>query len=245
MTDREKIIQLMWRGALKSALPVGASDGGTYIVPSLSKEVLADALTALEAAIPGIADLIEGRATVVSKDAQESRFVSDWEVLERIRIRELERIAVAYKASNEAVANASLQAANEEAAEVIARLSIDLAGVRAENDRLRAALANSDQPCAYCSLPADEWSKCEIGFPGCSRADDAMGCPELGASLEAKELRERIKVFGDALKPFAARAALYDPPEPNDGCEADWLHRGEPIRLDDLRAARAALEGGK
>ena len=58
-----------------------------------------------------------------------------------------------------------------------------------ENDRLRAAIANSDSPCIYCSLPKEEWIKCQYGFPGCGRADDAMGCPELGASLENKDLR--------------------------------------------------------
>lgn len=58
----------------------------------------------------------------------------------------------------------------------------------AENTRLRAALASSKDPCVYCQLPKDEMSKCRSGFPGCSRADDLMGCPELGASLEADRL---------------------------------------------------------
>lgn len=61
-----------------------------------------------------------------------------------------------------------------------------------ENTRIRAALAQSDQSCVYCSLPRDEWNKCKSGFPGCGRSDDAMGCPELGARLEVEELtRER------------------------------------------------------
>lgn len=63
----------------------------------------------------------------------------------------------------------------------------------AENTRLRAALANSELPCVYCTLPKDEWSKCPDGFPGCGRADDAMGCPELGARMEAEEWRERAE----------------------------------------------------
>lgn len=62
-----------------------------------------------------------------------------------------------------------------------------------ENTRLRAALAQSDQPCVYCTLPAEEWSKCQHGFPGCARADDAMGCPELGARMEEHRLRDMIK----------------------------------------------------
>lgn len=61
---------------------------------------------------------------------------------------------------------------------------------RAENTRLRAALAMSDQPCAYCSLPAEEMAKCASGFPGCARADDAMGCPHLGAAIELAELKK-------------------------------------------------------
>lgn len=63
----------------------------------------------------------------------------------------------------------------------------------AEITRLRAALAMSDRPCAYCSLPADEWAKCPHGFPGCARGDDAMGCPHLGASLEVLNLKAEIE----------------------------------------------------
>lgn len=62
----------------------------------------------------------------------------------------------------------------------------------AENTRLRAALARSKDPCVYCSLPAEKWAECRSGFPGCARADDMMGCPELGASMEAQELRAEI-----------------------------------------------------
>ena len=69
----------------------------------------------------------------------------------------------------------------------------------AEIERLRAALAQSDQPCAYCSLPAEEWAKCQHGFPGCARADDAMGCPHLGASLEVERLNAQVAVLREAL----------------------------------------------
>lgn len=64
-----------------------------------------------------------------------------------------------------------------------------------ENTRLRAALAQSDQPCAYCSLSREDWLKCQHGFPGCARADDAAGCPELGAMLLVSDLRkERVQL---------------------------------------------------
>jgi len=62
----------------------------------------------------------------------------------------------------------------------------NLAMLRVENDRLRAALANGSGFCIYCELPKDEWAKCARGFPGCSRSDDAMMCPHFGASLELK-----------------------------------------------------------
>lgn len=65
-----------------------------------------------------------------------------------------------------------------------------LAGIRElreENIRLRAAIAQGPGACLYCSLPQDEWNKCKAGFPGCARADDAVNCPELGASLRLKE----------------------------------------------------------
>ncbi len=69
----------------------------------------------------------------------------------------------------------------------------ELERVRAENTRLRAALAMSDRPCAYCSLPAEEWDKCQHGFPGCDRADDSMGCPELGARQALNQLQDELK----------------------------------------------------
>lgn len=58
------------------------------------------------------------------------------------------------------------------------------AEINEENTRLRAALANSELPCVYCTLSKEDWNKCRSGFPGCGRADDAMGCPELCARME-------------------------------------------------------------
>lgn len=74
-----------------------------------------------------------------------------------------------------------------------AALRTKLAAVAEENTRLRAALAHSDQPCAYCTLPAERWGECQHGFPGCARADDAVGCPELGARMEADQLRATLE----------------------------------------------------
>ena len=81
----------------------------------------------------------------------------------------------------------------------ISAIAAYVAELQSENDRLRAALANSDQPCAYCSLPRDEWAKCSDGFPGCGRADDAMGCPELGAVILAADLERQVAALRDAL----------------------------------------------
>ena len=70
----------------------------------------------------------------------------------------------------------------------------------AENTRLRAALAHSDQPCVYCSLPADKWAECSRGFPGCPRGDDACGCPELGAAMYLHDIQ--LVWRRDRLSPF-------------------------------------------
>ena len=72
---------------------------------------------------------------------------------------------------------------------LIAALEKHIDAIGAENTRLRAALAQSELPCIHCSLSREDWGKCEIGFPGCARADDATGCPELGAALERDQLR--------------------------------------------------------
>lgn len=83
----------------------------------------------------------------------------------------------------------------------------ELVAARAENERLRAALANSELPCVYCSLPAEEFSRCPSGFPGCARADDAVGCPMLGADLAArariKELERSEDILRQGLKNVA------------------------------------------
>ena len=72
------------------------------------------------------------------------------------------------------------------------QLERELTESTAENTRLRAALASSKDPCPYCQLPKDEMVKCRSGFPGCARADDLMGCPELGATLEVERLEREL-----------------------------------------------------
>ena len=79
--------------------------------------------------------------------------------------------------------------------DLIRKLERELREVQSENTRLRAALANSNGSCVYCTLPKEQWSECRSGFPGCARADDAMGCPELGAALELQEAQERIRLL--------------------------------------------------
>lgn len=48
----------------------------------------------------------------------------------------------------------------------------ELERLREENDRLRKFIAESDLDCMYCGLPKADMAKCELGFPGCGRADD-------------------------------------------------------------------------
>ncbi|WP_232629107.1 hypothetical protein [Methylobacterium sp. Leaf118] len=74
-----------------------------------------------------------------------------------------------------------------------------LAEASRENTILRASLANSSSPCAYCKLPREEWSKCASGFPGCDRADDAMLCPHVGAELETADRLAAAETALDAL----------------------------------------------
>lgn len=130
----------------------------------------------------------------------------------------------------------------------------------AENTRLRAALANSELPCVYCTLPKDEWSKCPYGFPGCGRANDAMGCPELGARMEAEEWRERAlraeaenKQAVEVMKMLLNWAGKRCPcenetPDPCPLCGAGvanlqpCMAAENTIPSDILRKARAALK---
>lgn len=136
------------------------------------------------------------------------------------------------------------------AADEIDRLTAALASERearqkaeAENTRLRAALAQSDQPCAYCSLPADEWAKCASGFPGCDRADDAMGCPELGAALERDTLRARVKALEEALLSLTNNAdgmSFREDAIRNIVGNTNWR-----ILRDNIAAARSVLKETK
>ncbi len=97
----------------------------------------------------------------------------------------------------------------------------------AENTLLRAALAHSDQPCAYCSLPADELAKCTSGFPGCGRADDALGCPELGARMRVDELEAKLAMVREW------QGALLKEPEGSAAWNAVWRAREEVLAIID------------
>jgi hypothetical protein len=50
----------------------------------------------------------------------------------------------------------------------------ELERLRKENDTMRKLIAESDLNCMYCGLAKADMAKCELGFPGCGRADDLM-----------------------------------------------------------------------
>lgn len=85
-----------------------------------------------------------------------------------------------------------------------------LALLQIENRKLRAQLANSPAPCAYCSLSREEWATCRAGFPGCSRADDAMLCPHVGEALETEEKLAQMTKERDAAISAYRRVVGYD-----------------------------------
>lgn len=133
----------------------------------------------------------------------------------------------------------------------LANSGLERDDARAENTRLRAALAMSDQPCVYCTLPAEEWAKCCSGFPGCARADDAVGCPQLGAGLRADALAADLERARALLQPFANFANALNEAVPDEiavGIFADGGMRFGPnggVNLRSLRAARAFLTSGE
>lgn len=110
-----------------------------------------------------------------------------------------------------------------------------IAELEGENARLRAALAQSDQPCAYCTLSKEDWLKCKSGFPGCARADDAMGCPELGARLEVEAAIGRVDKLEAEVKQWKS-ATLK--------AEFDWGEADKMVNAAEARekALREALQ---
>lgn len=63
---------------------------------------------------------------------------------------------------------------NEENRKILIFIKMRLTAVIKENDKLRFLLAKSKADCVYCGKPAEDFSKCTYGFPGCPRADDLM-----------------------------------------------------------------------
>lgn len=51
---------------------------------------------------------------------------------------------------------------------------VELERLRKENGVLRAFVANIDLPCMHCRLSKDDMHRCQLGFPGCARADDML-----------------------------------------------------------------------
>ena len=93
----------------------------------------------------------------------------------------------------------------------ITALRAQVAALTNENEHLRASVANSGVACIYCNLPKSEWSKCSAGFPGCDRADDAMLCPNVGASLEAEEQVAALQADAERYRWLRANADGWFP----------------------------------
>lgn len=79
--------------------------------------------------------------------------------------------------------------------------------------RLRAALAQGPGNCVYCSLSKEDWAKCQSGFPGCARGDDAMGCPELGARQEAGALKSQLIICSRQFRFYEQQHRAKNTPE--------------------------------
>ena len=148
--------------------------------------------------------------------------------------------------------NVRLCAALVAAHDIHETLRDDIRQIEAENARLSVVLAQSDQPCAYCSLPRDEWPKCAAGFPGCSRFDDSLGCPELGARLKVEQLEAEIVRLRAAIEavPEPINILFDGPPGPEAGLRfieiendagrsisiGEWTERGDywVLRIESL-----------
>jgi hypothetical protein len=89
--------------------------------------------------------------------------------------------------------------AYEQACAALERTKTENGELKAENDAMRAIIANSPAiPCIYCG--AGTMARCPRGFPGCGQADDLMvsGDEAMKRSLDQKnahiaELRSTLE----------------------------------------------------
>lgn len=120
---------------------------------------------------------------------------------------------------------AALRVAVEKLRIDVEKLVADYKEQTAENTQLRAALANSDQPCVYCSLPAADWTKCASGFPGCERGEDGLGCPHLGSGMELELLTTPLPMaaYHEDMGPVLWwRVPIEEPPYAGTPHDSDW-----------------------
>ena len=102
---------------------------------------------------------------------------------------------------------------------------------------LRAALANSKDPCVYCQLPLAEMAKCKSGFPGCGRADDMSGCPEFGSMMIEHMLREELATLRENVRRLAETAKFLEVVAyPSSGLPDRYI-----VHKNEMNALRAAL----
>jgi hypothetical protein len=84
-----------------------------------------------------------------------------------------------------------------------------IARLMRENDFLRAVTGNSAKECVYCGLGAENQGQCQLGFPGCSRADDQMLCREAAVAYERDCLRAELRKIIEAHEAGGSVGALY------------------------------------
>lgn len=124
----------------------------------------------------------------------------------------------------------------------LAERDVEVERLREENDKLRAKLGNSPEPCAYCGIPADKLLECRHGFPGCPRADDMMLCGHFGAAMEAAEVREALAAERRKVEALEQQNAVLREYFNAQRCLINTLGHEDATAQDEERAEARAIK---